>query len=94
MLRGFPSRLEKEIKQLYMQRTLKTEDPAALDKIKIKIDDKPNRNYAVYAGGSTLSDIKKNSQGFWIHREEYLEKGMDRVVKEKCVGMCSTSYGG
>ena len=87
MLRGLPDRLEREIKQLYLQRVLKTDDVSRLDKFKIKIEDPPNRNHAVFLGGATLADIYKDNDEWWISKEEYQEKGIVRCIQEKCKGI-------
>ena len=87
MLRGLPDRLEREIKQLYLTRVLKSTDVSRLDKFKIKIEDPPNRNHAVFLGGATLADVYKDHDDFWIHKQEYEEKGVKRVILEKCKGI-------
>lgn len=86
MLRGLPDRLEREVKQLWLQRTKKSTDVSLLDQFKIKIEDPPNRNHAVFLGGATLAEIYKDSDDFWISKEEYFEKGAARCIQEKCKG--------
>jgi len=54
MYPGLPSRLEKEIKQLYLARTLNG-DVSRLDKFKIRIEDPPRRKHMVFLGGAVLS---------------------------------------
>ncbi|XP_033101181.1 actin-related protein 2 isoform X1 [Anneissia japonica] len=75
MYPGLPSRLEREIKQLYLERVLKG-DTTKLAKFKIKIEDPPRRKHMVFLGGAVLADIMKDKQDFWITREEYQEKGL------------------
>ncbi|RUS78487.1 hypothetical protein EGW08_013734 [Elysia chlorotica] len=75
MYPGLPSRLEREIKQLYLERVLKG-DTAALSKFKIRIEDPPRRKHMVFMGGSVLADIMKDKDEFWLLREDYQEQGL------------------
>lgn len=49
MYPGLPSRLEREIKQLYLERVLKN-DCEKLSKFKIRIEDPPRRKDMVFIG--------------------------------------------
>lgn len=83
MYPGLPSRLEREIKQLYLERTLKG-DTTKLSKFKIRIEDPPRRKHMVFMGGSVLADIMRSKDDFWILRSEYEEKGLralDKLLK-------------
>jgi len=80
MYPGLPSRLEREIKQLYLERVLKG-NAEKLNKFKIRIEDPPRRKDMVFLGGSVLADVTKNKDDFWISREDYLEKGMSVLDK-------------
>uniref|UniRef100_G1KA24 Actin-related protein 2 n=1 Tax=Anolis carolinensis TaxID=28377 RepID=G1KA24_ANOCA len=74
MYPGLPSRLERELKQLYLERVLKG-DVEKLSKFKIRIEDPPRRKHMVFLGGAVLADIMKDKDNFWMTREEYQEKG-------------------
>lgn len=80
MYPGLPSRLEREIKQLYLQRVLKN-DTSKLNKFKIKIEDSPRRKDMVFMGGAVLAEITKDRDSVWITREEYEEKGLSVLKK-------------
>ncbi|MBN3309115.1 ARP2A protein, partial [Amia calva] len=80
MYPGLPSRLERELKQLYLERVLKG-DVDKLSKFKIRIEDPPRRKHMVFLGGAVLADIMKDKDNFWLTREEYQEKGM-RVLEK------------
>ncbi|CAK9799922.1 Actin-related protein 2 [Anthophora plagiata] len=80
MYPGLPSRLEREIKQLYLQRVLKN-DTSKLNKFKIKIEDSPRRKDMVFMGGAVLAEITKDRESVWIMREEYEEKGLSVLKK-------------
>ncbi|XP_072172078.1 actin-related protein 2 [Diadema setosum] len=80
MYPGFPSRLEREIKQLYLERVLKG-DTSRLSKFKLRIEDPPRRKHMVFLGGAVLADIMKDKDSFWISRQEYEEKGLRCLEK-------------
>jgi len=79
MYPGLPSRLEKEIKQLYLQRTLNN-DHSRMDKFKVRIEDPPRRKHMVFLGGAVLADIMKDKEEFWMTKKEYDEGGINRVL--------------
>ena len=81
MYPGLPSRLEKEMKQLYLARVLQG-DGSRLPNFKLRIEDPPRRKHMVFLGGAVLSDIMKNRDSFWISRAEWYEQGpraLDRL---------------
>jgi len=80
MYPGLPSRLEKEMKQLYLTRVLNG-DPTRLNKFKIRIEDPPRRKHMVFLGGAVLADIMKSRNEFWITREEWFEQGIAALDK-------------
>jgi actin-related protein 2 len=80
MYPGLPSRLEREIKQLYLERVLKG-DTEKLAKFKIRIEDPPRRKHMVFLGGAVLSEIMKDRNEFWMTRAEYEEKGLKVMEK-------------
>ena len=81
MYPGLPSRLEREIKQLYLDRVLKG-DVDKLSKFKIKIEDPPRRKEMVFLGGAVLADLMKDKAGFWLTKAKYEELGIERLMKE------------
>lgn len=83
MYPGLPSRLEREIKQLYLERVLRGETEK-LAKFKIRIEDPPRRKDMVFIGGAVLADVMKDRESFWLSREEYEEKGL-KVIEKLCV---------
>lgn len=81
MYAGLPSRLEKEMKQLYLDNVLQG-DEKRLAKFKLRIEDPPRRKHMVFLGGSVLADIMKDRPEFWISKEEWKEEG-DRILDKK-----------
>merc|ERR1712066_422520 len=80
MYPGLPSRLEREMKQLYLERVLKG-DTERLSKFKIRIEDPPRRKDMVFIGGAVLADVMKDKEEFWMTKAEYEEQGV-RVIEK------------
>jgi actin-related protein 2 len=80
MYPGLPSRLEKELKQLYLQRVAKG-DTEILKKLKIRIEDPPRRKHMVFLGGAVLANIMKNEPNWWITKKEWEEDGIKSLEK-------------
>jgi len=81
MYAGLPSRLEKEMKELYLEKVLKG-NKAGLAKFKLRIEDPPRRKHMVFLGGSVLADIMKDRPEFWISQKEWKEQG-ERIIGKK-----------
>jgi actin-related protein 2 len=80
MYPGLPSRLEKELKSMLMEKVFKG-DEARLKKFKVRIEDPPRRKHMVFLGGAYLAEIMKNKDEFWISKKEYDEKGVNCLKK-------------
>ncbi|KAF9977600.1 Actin- protein 2 [Mortierella antarctica] len=80
MYPGLPSRLEKEVKQLYLTEVLKG-DVSRFSNFKIRIEDPPRRKHMVFLGGAVLADIMKNKDSFWITKQEWEEQGVRALEK-------------
>ncbi|BEI80258.1 hypothetical protein CcaverHIS002_0107870 [Cutaneotrichosporon cavernicola] len=80
MYPGFPSRLEKEMKQLYLTRVLNN-DASRLKNFKIRIEDPPRRKHMVFLGGAVLADIMKSQEAFWVTKQEWEEEGVRALDK-------------
>lgn len=74
MYPGLPSRLEKEMKQLYLTKVLNG-DGSRLKAFKCRIEDPPRRKHMVFLGGAVLADIMKTRDSFWISRQEWYDQG-------------------
>ena len=79
MYPGLPSRLEKEVTDLYLKDILKG-DKARLKKFKIKIEDPPRRKHMVFLGGSVLADIMKEREEFWMSKQSYFDLGIKKLL--------------
>jgi len=80
MYPGLPSRLEKELKEMYLEKVLKG-DESRLKKFKLRIEDPPRRKHMVFLGGAYLAEIMKNKDTFWITRKEYQDQGVGCLKK-------------
>lgn len=80
MFPGLPSRLEKEIRQLYLTRVLRG-NQELLKKFKCRIEDPPRRKQMVFLGGAVLADIMKERDEFWMLKNEWDEMG-PRVLQK------------
>ncbi len=79
MYPGLPSRLEKDIKERYLNEVLKGKSES-MKKFKIKIEDPPRRKHTVFMGGSILAEIMKDRPEFWTTRADYNELGIERIL--------------
>ncbi|CAG8512641.1 11894_t:CDS:2, partial [Ambispora gerdemannii] len=80
MYPGLPSRLEKELKQLYLERVARM-DGSILQKIRIRIEDPPRRRHMVFLGGAVLANIMKDRVTWWISKQEWEEDGIKSLDK-------------
>jgi len=81
MYPGLPSRLEKEIRRLYLDKVLKG-NLQQMQKFKCRIEDPPRRKHMVFLGGAVLAEIMKDKTAFWMNKSEYDEQGVN--VLRKC----------
>merc|ERR1712169_50816 len=80
MYPGLPSRLEKDIKDLYLKNVLQG-NTDGLKKFQIRIEDPPRRKHMVFLGGAVLASIMAEKESFWMTRKEYDEIGKDVLRK-------------
>jgi len=80
MYPGLPSRLEKDLKEMYLEKALKG-NKSLLKKFKLRIEDPPRRKHMVFLGGAYLAEIMKNKENFWITKKEYDEQGINCLKK-------------
>ena len=82
MYPGLPSRLDKELRRLYLQQVLKGNEDG-MRRLKLKVEDPPRRKHMVFLGAAVLADIMKEKPEFWVSRAEWQEEGV-RVLHRKC----------
>merc|ERR1712178_365141 len=71
MFPGLPTRMHKEMSDLYVKHIRKGE----ASKIKINIEDPPRRKHMVFQGGSVLAGITEGNPDWWISKAEWEEHG-------------------
>ena len=83
MFAGYASRIEKEIKALYIEKGLKNTKDKSI-KVPINIIDSPRRKYSVFIGATVLANIYNEQQTeYWISKQDWDECGPDIIFK-KC----------
>lgn len=80
MYPGLPSRLEKELKQLWFTRVLHNY-PTRMDKFKVRIEDPPRRKHMVFIGGAVLANIMADKDHMWLSKREWQESGPAAMAK-------------
>eukprot|EP00933_Yihiella_yeosuensis_P046845 TRINITY_DN42475_c0_g1_i1.p1 TRINITY_DN42475_c0_g1~~TRINITY_DN42475_c0_g1_i1.p1 ORF type:complete len:396 (-),score=68.05 TRINITY_DN42475_c0_g1_i1:130-1317(-) len=80
MFPGMSSRLEKDLKKLYLDNVLKG-DTSRAAKFKCFVEDPPRRQHMVFLGASILADAheQQGNSPWWITRQEYAESGASAV---------------
>ena len=86
MFAGYTSRLLKEMKNIYKEKTLGNVENKTI-KIDINIIDSPRRKYSVFIGATVLANTYNSTQGeqagYWITKQDWDEVGEDIILK-KC----------
>ena len=86
MFPGFASRLLKEIKNVYQEKTLHNVKDKDI-KININVVDSPRRKYSVYIGATVLAKVYNvNVSDYWITKQDYEESG-EEIILSKCPNM-------
>ncbi|EED21522.1 Arp2/3 complex subunit (Arp2), putative [Talaromyces stipitatus ATCC 10500] len=80
MYPGLPSRLEKELKQLWLTRVLQG-NPERLNKFKVRIEDPPRRRHMVFLGGAVLANLIADKEDMWVTKAEWEEQGVRALDK-------------
>ena len=86
MFAGYTSRLLKEMKRIYEEKTLGNVADKKI-KIDINIIDSPRRKYSVFVGATVLANTYNSAEGeasgYWITKQDWDEVGEDIILK-KC----------
>ncbi|CAM9616895.1 unnamed protein product [Chrysoparadoxa australica] len=80
MYPGLPTRLEKDIKQHYLDGVLKG-DTDRMKKFRVHIEDPPRRKNLVFIGGSVVADVMRTHEEFWISKDDWEESGAKCLSK-------------
>ena len=85
MFPGFPSRLLKEIQNVYVEKSLKNVNNKTI-KIHINIIDSPRRKYSTFIGATVLANVYNDTtrdHDYWITKQDWDEVGPNIIFK-KC----------
>ena len=84
MFPGYASRIDKELRKIYEQNTLKLAKEKNI-KIPIDIIDSPRRKYSVFIGATVLSNVYNipANESYWISKKDWEESGPNIILK-KC----------
>lgn len=80
MFPGFASRLDSELRKLYVKDVLKGNEQNA-HKLKLRVEDPPRRRHMVFLGAAVLADIMKDKDSFWVSRAEWQEDPHRAMMK-------------
>jgi len=80
MYPGLPSRLEQDIKDMYLKHVLKGAEDR-MNRLKLRIEDPPRRKHMVYLGASVLGDLMRDRTDFWATKRQYDEQGIAAVLQ-------------
>jgi len=80
MYPGLPSRLEKDLRQLWLIKR-GGNNRQLIENFKCRIEDPPRRKHMVFLGGAVLAEIMKDKDTFWMNRREYQETGLACLKK-------------
>lgn len=76
MFPGLSSRVEKDLKDIYVREKFKG-DRSGLSRVPIIVNDPPRRKHGVFIGGSFLANIAQQ----WITKKDYEEAGDKLFLK-------------
>ena len=84
MFPGYSSRIDLELRKLYIEKNLKLAKNKTI-KIPITIIDSPRRKYSVFIGATILANLynKPEALDYWISKKDWEESGPNIVLK-KC----------
>ena len=87
MFPGFPSRLLKEIQNVFKEKELKNVKDKRI-KIRINIIDSPRRKYSTVIGATVLANLYNNDRYdyYWISKRDWDEVGPNIILK-KCLNI-------
>ena len=84
MFPGYASRIDKELRKLYVDNNLKHAKSKNI-KIPIEIIDSPRRKYSVFIGATVLSKAYNGPEydQYWISKKDWEESG-PKIILKKC----------
>eukprot|EP00758_Cryptobia_borreli_P019270 Tbor_TRINITY_DN8270_c0_g1::TRINITY_DN8270_c0_g1_i1::g.15379::m.15379/K17260/ACTR2, ARP2; actin-related protein 2 len=74
MFPGLPSRVEKDIRGMFLEKSLNG-DKSRLAKFKISIEDSSRRKFMVFLGGAVMAKLSEDDADHWFSRRDWEEGG-------------------
>jgi actin-related protein 2 len=78
MFPGLPTRLEHDLKELFVTHSAKG-DRSRLPRFTLKIKDAPLRKFSVFTGGAAYASMTDGQDAYWITKKQYEEGGANAV---------------
>ena len=78
MFPGLSSRIEKDMKGLFLERALRG-DASRLGKFKLNIEDPPRRKHMVFLGAAVMAQVTADDDANWMTKAEWTEGGSAAV---------------
>lgn len=85
MFPGLSTRLERDLRGLYLEGHLKG-DRSRLSRFPLAIEDRPCRSLTVFQGGAALAALSADAPDMWMSRAEWEEGGVSAVIARFGVG--------
>ena len=74
MFPGLPTRVENDIKELFLINSLQG-DKSRLGKFKLNIEDPPRRKHMVFQGGALFASLTEDTPEQWVTSINWRENG-------------------
>lgn len=75
MFPGLPTRIERDLEAFHASRPGSIDSGKQSARVKVKIEDPPERRHIVFLGAAVLADLMKDNDAFWVQRAEWQEQG-------------------
>ncbi|KAG8345261.1 putative Actin [Trypanosoma vivax] len=76
---GLPTRIERDIRALYLERVLRG-DRTRLARFSLRVEDPPRRRWMSFLGGAALAEVAAGQPEMWLQKSEWQEGGASAVL--------------
>ncbi len=80
MFPGLSSRVEKDLKEIYVREKFKG-DASGLKRVNIQVHDPPRRKHGVFIGASFMANLTPIES--WISKKDWDENGTRLFIKQR-----------
>jgi actin-related protein 2 len=78
MFPGLSSRLERDMKELFLEKAVKG-DRSRLGRFNLRIEDPPRRKHMVFLGGAVMAQLTEEIEENWMSKGEWAEGGLSAI---------------